>query len=882
MPEMPVDSRLLAPALPPGHVARPRLLAALDQDTGAPLDLVSAGPGTGKTVLLADWASRHDTVGWLRLTPRDATPRRFWRLFAEALGAPAGSAAGTDWIYSLPDPLTGALSAWTLVIDGADVLTDPAVLDALDQLIQAGRPGLRLVLSARCDPALPLHRYRLAGQVREFRGGELAMTAQETRELLAAHDVELTEAELDMLLARTEGWVAGIRLLAMRMQAGAAPADCVRELAVNRGSPGEYLLAEVLAAQPEPLRRLLVETSFLDEVTGALADAVTGLDGCADMLAGLARRNSFVIPTDAAGTRFRPHRLFGEVLRDLLPRQATRDLPDLMTRAAACYERDGDVPRALHWVVQAGDSRRAASLLVRGGLAQAFATRHDLPCGGLSDLFERTGDGAAGTAESALADRAVIALTADARAAARALSGGHGPVADGDPVSLVTADLSTLILAMRAGERRALDIAVDALTRNPRLPDWPGLTAAVLLAQASTHFWHGKHDDADALLRRALAAAEADRSPVLEAEACAMIAYADSYWARPRHAADAALRARRVLAGHSELTAPPALGLAEVVLALTAADFGAAHRSLHGIALPDTLTSDPGIARACLLEQASVLICAGRIHEVIQTLRAAPREPALPLLDARRDVILAGIETALGRPQGAIRLLEPYQDDGFAGLMAVPRARAFLAMRDWRSAEHCTRSVLAAVPAPAGPLVLVDAMLCEAQIAQARDDGRRAVEMLTDALDVAHGEVVLPFLSVTGEFAGLLARHPGIAMRWPAAPAASQRDELADDRPGHVSAVLTGREYAVLRFLVTSMPAVEIAGELCVSVNTVKTHVAAIYRKLGVSKRREAVLRARELELLLVRLLPAKLGAELPDRALRDTTAVTRRTAYSG
>ena len=141
-------------------------------------------------------------------------------------------------------------------------------------------------------------------------------------------------------------------------------------------------------------------------------------------------------------------------------------------------------------------------------------------------------------------------------------------------------------------------------------------------------------------------------------------------------------------------------------------------------------------------------------------------------------------------------------------------------------------------------------MLCEAQIAQAKDDGRRAVEMITDALDVAHDDIVLPFLSLTGEFAGLLARHPAIAMRWPASPAASQRAELAADQLPGVSTVLTGREYAVLRFLVTSMPAAEIAGELCVSVNTVKTHVAAIYRKLGVRKRREAVLRARELELL--------------------------------
>jgi LuxR family maltose regulon positive regulatory protein len=852
MPEMPGDSRLRVPSLPPGHVARPRLLAALDQVTDAPLDLVSAGPGAGKTVLLADWTARHDMVRWLRLTPRDAAPHRFWPLFAAAFGAPAQDADGIDWIRAAPDLLPAA--PVTLVIDGADALTDPDLLDVLDQLIQAGYPRLRLVLCARSDPPLPLHRYRLAGLVREFRGSDLAMTAQEARDLLGAHGVRLTAADLDALLTRTEGWAAGLRLLAMRMQDRANPAECLSELAYDRGSPGEYLMAEVLAAQPEPVRRMLVETSFLDEVTGPLADAVTGLDGCADLLAGLARSNSFVIATDPAGTRFRPHRLFAELLSDLLPRQATRDVPELMTRAAAWFERDGDLERALHLAVRAGDHRYAADLLARGGLAQAFAGRRDLPWASLRDLLART-DAAAGTTEARLTAAALTAATGDARTGdARTAGPGAcaipGPDPGDDPAMAVTADLISLIQALRAGDPGALGAAADALASNPRLPHWPGLLAAVLFARASMYFWHGRHDDAEVLLKQALAAAEASQSHALEADVCAMTAYADSYWARPRHADDAALRVRRIIASRPGLGTPLVLRLAEMSRALTAADFGAAHRALRAARLLDEGGSDPGLGRARVVEEASVLVCAGRSHEAVQLLRAAPREPELPMLDARRDVILAGIETALGRPQGAIRLLRPHHDGGFAGLVAVPRARAYLAMHDWRSAEQCTRSVLAAVPAPAGPRGLVEAMLCEAQIAQAKDDGRRAVEMITDALDVADDEIVLPFLGLTDEFADLLARHRSVAMRWPAPAAVSHREELTGDLVPRTGPVLTDRECAVLRFLMTSMPTAEIASEMCVSVNTVKTHVAAIYRKLGVSKRREAVLRARELELL--------------------------------
>ena len=188
---------------------------------------------------------------------------------------------------------------------------------------------------------------------------------------------------------------------------------------------------------------------------------------------------------------------------------------------------------------------------------------------------------------------------------------------------------------MRAGYLRALEAAASALISNPRLPDWPGLTAAVLLARASARFWHGTHDDTDTL-KQALAAARAEQSPVLEVEAHAMIAYADSYWARPRHADDAALRARRILARHPGLSTPPALELAEVVRALTAADFGAADRSLPVASPPDTVATDPGLTLAGALERANVLICAGRMHEAVQSLRTAPGDPALPLLDARR------------------------------------------------------------------------------------------------------------------------------------------------------------------------------------------------------------------------------------------------------
>ena len=158
------------------------------------------------------------------------------------------------------------------------------------------------------------------------------------------------------------------------------------------GSIGEYLVNEVIRRQPEPYRRLLIETSFLDEVTGPLADAITGMTGCGDMLTDLARSNSFVIPLDTAQVRYRYHQLFAEILRYLLQRQQGQAVRGLHQRAAAWFEASGDIGNAVHWALRAGDWGRVATLLARGGLAHGFVHRQDLSGPGLRDFA------AAGTA----------------------------------------------------------------------------------------------------------------------------------------------------------------------------------------------------------------------------------------------------------------------------------------------------------------------------------------------------------------------------------------------------------------------------------------------------------------------------------------------------
>jgi LuxR family maltose regulon positive regulatory protein len=152
-----------------------------------------------------------------------------------------------------------------------------------------------------------------------------------------------------------------------------------------------------------------------------------------------------------------------------------------------------------------------------------------------------------------------------------------------------------------------------------------------------------------------------------------------------------------------------------------------------------------------------------------------------------------------------------------------------------------------------GRFALIEAMLCDAQIAQLSSDPGRALELLIRALELARGEIVLPFLQAKDVFTELLARHPDVVGQWPVPRPRTPAEVAAEPAavtPRDLPEPLTQRELTILRLLATSMSNTEIAGELCLSVNTVKTHLAAIYRKLPASRRRDAVLRARELELI--------------------------------
>jgi LuxR family maltose regulon positive regulatory protein len=863
-------SRVRPPVLPPQFIPRPRLSASLGRADHLPLVLVSAGAGSGKTVLLSDWvASRGEPTAWVSLDRSDDEPRRFWSIVAEALfragfvadneiiGGLPYSSSGDVFAHALQDAL-GAPGQRTIVLDDAHVLTDPAIMEQLDSVIQYCSSQLQLVLGARSDPLLPLHRYRLAGKMFEIRADRLAMTKAESRALLTAHDVTLPPKLLDALTTRTEGWAAGVRLSAMSMANSRHPEQFVSLMSVDQGSIGEYLMEEVLVHQPAAVRQLMIQTSFLPAVNGELAAAVTGIDSSPARLDELSRSNSFVVPVDRDGHWYRYHHLIQEVLHYLLQREYANERSTLMSRAVSWYEKNGDTYAALQLAADAHDFTQVASILAHGGLANAFVNGQDLRVVDLDGVLRLGRD------EPIIGDTVDVKI---AQAAVTALQGGSETVEEElrelqaealNPEAQVTAALGQIISAQPRGALADVDRAAAQLVKQLEgdtvCVDGDTLRAAVRREQASARFWSGHTGlEVATLLTEALESLPPGRS-AMELKCLELLELSSAFNGRLAHAKEYATRSRTLLRTAPNLQSSATHYAAQAYAAFLRADFAGASRWLDRVdpTPASPILGDRLAGAFASLVRAWVFLSSGNAPDSYQFVRTDPTlSRELPdFLAGMKICTESEIETVLGRPNAALRVLEALDASGGAGSRrpALAAARALLAQGKPEEAHARLRSALIDVDVP-GPLPFaVHTLLVAGQIALAQSDEAGAVEKVLRARELAGSEIVQPFVIAEKVLAPLIARHSELRQIWPSASEPSEMPAMAP--PARLAEALTDREISVLRRLATTMTGSEIADELCVSINTVKTHIAAIYRKLPAAGRREAVQRARQLELL--------------------------------
>ncbi|MGW1494651.1 LuxR C-terminal-related transcriptional regulator [Streptomyces sp. NPDC002402] len=371
-------AKFSVPVIPGTFVRRKRLLDRLTEGTAGPLTLITGPAGAGKTVLAASWAARaaaaHPVV-WLTLEDEDSAPGVFWTYVLEAfrhhpvtLPAVVGSPARADSVdrsllvrfasalARLPEPVV-------LVLDGLDRVPDREVASGLNFVLRHAGPKLRLVLISRVDPLLPLHRHRAEGSICETRGADLAFTRHETATLLRRHGLVPSAETADTLTRRTEGWAAGLRLCALAMQQTDDPAGFARSFALSQSAVADYLLAEVVDAQPAATQDLLVRTSILDRVHPRLANLLTGREDGEGILAALTHANAFVEPIgNTPWCRFHP--LFAEVLQAYLRSHHPGLEPKLHRLAARWFAETGLIVEAAEHAAAAGDWEHAASLVL--------------------------------------------------------------------------------------------------------------------------------------------------------------------------------------------------------------------------------------------------------------------------------------------------------------------------------------------------------------------------------------------------------------------------------------------------------------------------------------------------------------------------------------
>jgi LuxR family transcriptional regulator, maltose regulon positive regulatory protein len=375
-----IATKLNLPVLRSRVVERPRLRALLDRGKDARLTLISAPAGFGKTTLLADWLTRlpdpQTSIAWLSLDAGDNEPTLFWPHLVAALQA-LGARRGTSFpelpsamqpdrgfITSLLNELAATPAPTILILDDLHLVDRADIHEQLGFLIEHLPAHMHIIVSTRADPAVPLARLRARGELIEIRSANLRFTGEEATAYL--NDVMylgLSAADAATLEMKTEGWIAALQLAVLSLDGRADAAEFIEDFAGSSRYIVDYLVEEVLARVPENVRYFLLETCFLDRLSGPLCDAVTGGSGSRQMLETLDRANLFLVPLDNRREWYRYHHLFADVLETQLDAAARDRLRVLRRLASDWYEAHGERSEAIRHALAAEDFERAAELI---------------------------------------------------------------------------------------------------------------------------------------------------------------------------------------------------------------------------------------------------------------------------------------------------------------------------------------------------------------------------------------------------------------------------------------------------------------------------------------------------------------------------------------
>jgi LuxR family transcriptional regulator, maltose regulon positive regulatory protein len=821
-----------------------------------------------------------ESVAWVSVGGDERDPQRFW---LSVLGALRQTTAGSALVRELtaaPD-LDGwaiaerllkdlvPLQDWLwLVIDDMHELGSGEARHQLELLVMRAPEELRFVLATRHDLRLGLHRLRLEGELTEIRGPDLRFTVDEARKLVSAAGVELTEPTLALLHERTEGWAAGLRLAALSLAGHPDPGRFAEEFSGSERTVAEYLLAEVLDRQSDAARRLLLRTSILERVSGPLADALTEGSGGERTLQELEETNAFVVALDAARSWFRYHHLFADLLQLELRRTAPGEVTALHRAATSWFAGHGHPVEAVRHAQVAQDWSLASRLLADhwpglqlGGQA---ATVHELLAGFPAEAAATCAELAVLVAADELAQGSLEAaeryLGLAARGAARAPAGRHEQLQ-------VLFEVVRLLLARQRGNPPGVAEEARRLQAIAEAPDaaLPGLgeelRGLALVSLGITEVWAAQFEVAERHLEQGVALARRIGRPFLEFSGLAHQAVIETY----RSFGRAAERSREAieLARRHGWTDEPTAGTAYVMLGAALAWQGRVEEAEPWVQRAErTVRAETELAAGAGVHHVRGVLelVRGRYQDALAAFRAAERlagNLAAPhLLVPPTRGLLLHLLVRVGEIERAEQALaELGEPDRERGETRTALAALRLAQHDPNAATAALAPVLDGSAPLIRPTWLVGAFLLEAIARDALGEPAAAERALECALDLAEPEGLQLFFLLQPA-PGLLERHARhrtahpsliaeildlLAWRRSAPPPTGRQPPLMP---------LSESEIRVLRYLPTNLSAPEIANELHVSRNTVRTHMSHLYAKLGTHRRTEAVERARALGLL--------------------------------
>ena len=897
MPAPLLETKLFLPRRRDGLVPRSRLSERLDRGAAARLMLVSAPAGFGKTTLLAEWLAQAPaatadgpSAAWLSLDRGDNDPTSFWTYLISALRTVApGVGANELALLAEPKPppihlvLTTLLndlgatgSDIVLVLDDYHLIDSLEVQDAMGFLLDHVPPRLHLVIASRADPALPLARLRARGELVEIRAADLRFTVDEAVAYLnEVMGLSLTAQDVAALDERTEGWIAALQLAALSMQGREDVAGFISGFAGDDRYIVDYLAEEVLQRQSAQVRDFLLQTSLLGRLSGPVCDAVTGSGGGRATLEALDRGNLFVVPLDDRRQWYRYHHLFADVLRARLTEESPDLVPELHRRASDWYAANGDRLEAIDHALAGGQFARSA------------------------DLLEQALPVLARDRQEAMLRAWVERLPDEVLTARPVLSNGYAGAL------MSTGQFEGVERHLRNAERW-LETPVDERRGSG---DFPGLPAGVAVHRAGLSLATGDLAGTIAHAQRALGLLDEDHY-LGHAAAAALTGLAT--WSSGDLETARGAYARSLenmhLAGHFADVLGLSIALADIEI--TQGDLHDAMRTYeHGLQLNHQQdgpalrgTADMYVGMSALHRERNELDLARQLLKRSEELGV---HNGLPQNPYRSRVAMARLRQVDGDLEGAVQLLDEadrvYDGDFSPNVRPVAAVRArlwvvqgllddvFAWARDHRVTtgdelsyvreyEHITlaRALLArgrVEPLADEAAVLLDRLLAAAeaghrtgsvieilalQALEARTRGQLLAAMvaLERALALAEPQgYVRTFVDEGSPMTVLLqeAADRGIATAYVARllTAAGDAEDSSPQRPrqGLVDP-LSRRELDVLRLLGTDLGGPEIASELVVSLNTVRTHTKNIYAKLGVNNRRAAVRRAEELDLM--------------------------------